>query len=117
MATATLQNYPVSSGVNSFYANQMINNSARRDPKQIGDQFEAMFYRMLLQESRVDEEEEQDSYFGGSGTSKSEEMFHNELANVMASSGQLGISDMMAKEAEKAMKAHPAPGMIKSLGM
>ena len=86
--------------IDGFYTDSFSEAPARRDPDKVGGQFEAIFYRMLLEQARFNEEDN-DPLFGSSQMSQAMTMFNDELANVMGSKGELGIGKMLLAEAEQ----------------
>ena len=104
--------------VEGFYSNN-VDGAAKRDPEKVAGQFEAIFYRMLLEQAKIDDESN-DPLFGSSEMSQMMSMFNDEIANVMGATGGLGIGKMLLAEAEKAAangefsaRNEPFPGLLK----
>jgi Rod binding domain-containing protein len=83
----------------SFYGNASLNGPDREDPRRVGAQFEAIFYRMLFRQMRESSLDE--GLFDGRDMEQFQEMQHNELANALGAMGELGIIDAVVKEASQ----------------
>jgi Rod binding domain-containing protein len=79
----------------AFLTNERIPN----DPKAVAGQFEALFYRILFEQTRGEEDE--DSLLGGSEGQQIQGMFHDELANELGHQGKLGIADLILRDMPK----------------
>ena len=65
--------------------------------KEVGRQFEAMFVQMMLKSVRQANETIKSDLMGSSAVDTFEEMYHNELSQVMAANDAFGISDWLVK--------------------
>jgi Rod binding domain-containing protein len=71
----------------------------RKNPKLLGAKFEAMFYRMILKQTR--EASLGDPLFGSSQTDSLKEMQDDEMSNVMGAEGHLGVVKMITDYMEE----------------
>ncbi|MGV6852426.1 MAG: flagellar assembly peptidoglycan hydrolase FlgJ [bacterium] len=80
--------------------------------KQVGQQFEALFYKMMLKSMR--KAMPQSSFFNSSGTRMFTEMFDTQISKTLSEQGNLGISDMIEKNvaARESSKEHSKPKEI-----
>jgi Rod binding domain-containing protein len=104
---------PHNSSVHSFYESSVINPADRKDPRKVGALFEAMFYRMLFKQVRDSEMTE--PFFSGFQSEQIQEMRDDELANSLASEGQLGISNLITDYLAK-QDATELSGLVKDRG-
>ncbi len=81
----------------SIYSTSFMGKDVRNDPKKLGGQFEAIFYRTMLKQMR-DAQLEEDPFENGMGAGQIRTMMDDELANVLGQRGYLGIGDMIAKQ-------------------
>ena len=65
--------------------------------KEVGRQFEAMFVQMMMKSVRQANETIKSDLMGSSAVDTFEEMYHNELSQVMASNDAFGISDWLVQ--------------------
>ena len=65
--------------------------------KEVGRQFEAMFVQMMLKSVRQANETIKSDLMGSSAVDTFEEMYHDELSQVMAANDAFGISDWLVK--------------------
>ena len=65
--------------------------------KEVGRQFEAMFVQMMMKSVRQANETIKSHLIGSSAVDTFEEMYHNELSQVMASNDAFGISDWLVQ--------------------
>ncbi len=77
----------------SFYST----NISGKDPKAVAGQFESMFYRMMFEQMRMEE----DPLMEGSDGKQVQAMFHDEMANLLGSKGELGIADLVMQDMER----------------
>ena len=63
--------------------------------KEVGRQFEAMFVQMMMKSIRQANESIKSDLMGSSAVDTFEEMYHNELSQVMANNDAFGISDWL----------------------
>jgi Rod binding domain-containing protein len=89
----------------SFYSS----NISAKEPKEVANQFEALFYRILFEEMRASEEE--DPLLGSEDGKQIQAMFHDELSNQLGQSGKLGISDLVLEDMNKRTSS---VGLLKS---
>jgi Rod binding domain-containing protein len=96
---------------------KIVKATAKNDPKEVGQQFEAFFYRMMLKEMRKSDSE--DSFFDSTNYQQIQELQDDELASVLGSKGRLGISNMISdylnKESSPNIKS--ASDLKQSLGL
>ena len=65
--------------------------------KEVGRQFEAMFVQMMMKSVRQANDTIKSDLMGSSAVDTFEEMYHNELSQVMASNDAFGISDWLVQ--------------------
>ena len=65
--------------------------------KEVGRQFEAMFVQMMMKSIRQANESIKSDLMGSSAVDTFEEMYHNELSQVMANNDAFGISDWLVR--------------------
>ena len=65
--------------------------------KEVGRQFEAMFVQMMMKSVRQANETIKSDLMGSSAVDTFEEMYHNELSQVMASNDAFGISEWLVQ--------------------
>ena len=65
--------------------------------KEVGRQFEAMFVQMMMKSVRQANESIKSDLMGSSAVNTFEEMYHNELSQVMANNDAFGISDWLVR--------------------
>ena len=65
--------------------------------KEVGRQFEAMFVQMMMKSVRQANETIKSDLMSSSAVDTFEEMYHNELSQVMASNDAFGISDWLVQ--------------------
>ena len=81
----------------NFYSDALSTKLDAKNPKAIGGQFEAMFYRILFDEMRTEE----DPLMGDNEGQQVQAMFHDELSNLLGSQGKLGIADLVMKDIDR----------------
>jgi len=90
----------------SFYSNTLVSGADKKDPKKIAGMFEAMLYRMMLQEIRSTEEE--DPIFGSTQMEQVKGMYDDELSLHLGQQGHLGMQEMISSTIEQAKKSSPS---------
>ena len=65
--------------------------------KKLAGKFEAMFVQMMLKSVRQANETIKSDLMGSSAVDTFEEMYHNELSQVMAANDAFGISDWLVE--------------------
>jgi flagellar protein FlgJ len=66
--------------------------------QEVGQKFEAMFVQMIFKSMREANSPMKDDLFGSSNVDSYEQMYHQELAQVMAQRGALGMGDWLADQ-------------------
>lgn len=84
----------------SFHSSELSAKLDHKNPQAVAGQFEALFYRMMFEQLRTSMEE--DPLMGDNEGQQIQQMFHDELAGLLGSKGELGIMDLVAKDIEKA---------------
>ena len=88
----------------SYYSNLMLEGRDKGDPKKVGGLFEAMFYRIIFQQMRTSAISE-DVLMPSSAGKYMQEMYHNEMANLLGNQGKLGVVDLVVDASKKQQKA------------
>ena len=85
--------------------------------KEVGRQFEAMFVQMMMKSVRQANETIKSDLMGSSAVDTFEEMYHNELSQVMASNDAFGISDWLVQHVnnQSVQSSRPTKFDIKNL--
>ncbi|HAU02121.1 MAG TPA: flagellar assembly peptidoglycan hydrolase FlgJ, partial [Porticoccaceae bacterium] len=75
---------------------------AKRDDadaaQEVGQQFEAMFIQMIFKSMREANEPLKSDLMGSSSVDTFEQMYHEELSQVMASSGTFGMGKWLSEQ-------------------
>ncbi|MDG1473765.1 MAG: rod-binding protein, partial [Porticoccaceae bacterium] len=66
--------------------------------KEVGQQFEAMFVQMIFKSMRQANEPLKDGLFGSNTEDSYEQMYHQELAQVMSQTGAFGLGDWLTNQ-------------------
>ena len=66
--------------------------------QEVGQKFEAMFVQMIFKSMREASAPMKDDLFGSSNVDSYEQMYHQELAQVMAQRGDLGMGEWLADQ-------------------
>tara|TARA_B110000305_G_scaffold52396_1_gene57367 strand:- start:5447 stop:5890 length:444 start_codon:yes stop_codon:yes gene_type:complete len=80
--------------------------------QEVGNQFEAMFVQMIFKSVREANETMKSDLMGSSSVDTYEQMYHDELSQVMAQKGVFGMGNWLAEQvsgqttAAKAVKAY-----------
>ncbi|MBB64332.1 MAG: hypothetical protein CMO81_04640 [Waddliaceae bacterium] len=82
----------------SFYSSDALSGMSRKDPKKVATQFEAIFYRMILKQMRDSSLSE--GLFDSSAMQQTQSMQDDELANLLAGHGALGIKDLVMSQVQ-----------------
>lgn len=99
----------------SFYSNAALSGADRKSPEKVAGMFEAMFYRMLLQQAR--DSSLSDGLFDSPEMKQIEGMFDDELAQYMGAQGHLGVADLINERQAKMVSVeelNPTAGLLKA---
>ena len=66
--------------------------------EEVGRQFEAMFVQMIFKSMRQANEPLKDGLFGSNTEDSYEQMYHQELAQVMSQTGAFGLGDWLTNQ-------------------
>ncbi len=96
----------------SYYSSQdLLSGAKKKDPKEVGQMFESMFYQMILKEMRQGELSK--GLFDSSAMQMQQEMWDNELAQKLGQRGDLGIVRMVEEYIERKTTASQPLGLLK----
>ena len=73
------------------------NRDSIESAREVGNQFEAMFVEMMMKSVRQANESIKSDLMGSSAVDTFEEMYHNELSQLMANNDAFGISDWLVR--------------------
>ena len=106
------QGYPVEAD-RGFYSNALVGVEGKKDPKKVAGLFEGIFYRMLFQQMRA-EQEGGDPLFDSGQMRQVVQMHDDEMANKLGKMGQLGIRPVLEEHMRREMgESSPLKGLVK----
>lgn len=113
MEAQVMMSVPQPAGIDSFTAFKGLEGADRKDPQKVGGLFEGIFFRMMLQQATDSSDE--DPLFESTELQHVQQMFNDEIAQIMGAQGQLGIGDILEDEMKQKNNADSAATALSGL--
>lgn len=103
--TDNIGSYYDFAGLSTLRAKAVQDVQNDRTIRRVGEEFEALFYQMLLDTMKRAQEPLKSDLLASDGMDQVQDLFHTEVAHAMSKRNALGISDWLARIAHSAGSA------------